>query len=367
MKLDSDALARYLSARFGSTVEGIALRPLGGAGGEPASGGKEYGYGTPILVSWRDGAGGEHRAVIETVSPGPFGHDHRSDRAAMLLWAWDAWRRLEGHVRPLDVGALRGDGPELVSLADCGEFFLLTEFVEGQEYARDLERIARERRASALDVARVDALARYLAKIHAERGPAQRATSLYRRHWRDLVGHGECILGVLDAWPDPVEGALARRLADIEAQAVRWRWRHRDRVERLRRIHGDFHPWNVLFTEGARFVALDRSRWEYGEVADDVVCMSANYLFFSLQATGEVTPPLSELFTRFWRTWLRETGDEEVVAFAGPFLAFRALVMAHPLWYPSLPPALRARLVDLAHHAVATDHIDIDALARGEW
>ena len=36
-------------------------------------------------------------------------------------------------------------------------------------------------------------------------------------------------------------------------------------------MHGDFHPWNLLFREGVEFSVLDRSRGEWGEPADDVI------------------------------------------------------------------------------------------------
>jgi len=51
-------------------------------------------------------------------------------------------------------------------------------------------------------------------------------------------------------------------------------WAHR-----LSQVHGDFHPWNVLFREGVDFTVLDRSRGERGEPADDVTAMTINYIF----------------------------------------------------------------------------------------
>jgi hypothetical protein len=62
-----------------------------------------------------------------------------------------------------------------------------------------------------------------------------------------------------------------------------------------KRADGDFRPWNLLFQDGAHFVVLDRSRGEWGDPADDVACLPMN-------------------------------------AVVAPFFAFRALVMASPVW-----------------------------------
>ncbi|HEY6343943.1 MAG TPA: hypothetical protein VIY49_20800 [Bryobacteraceae bacterium] len=37
--------------------------------------------------------------------------------------------------------------------------------------------------------------------------------------------------------------------------------------------------------------------------------------------------------------------DREILQVAAPFFVFRALVLASPVWYPSLPDALREKLL----------------------
>jgi hypothetical protein len=69
-----------------------------------------------------------------------------------------------------------------------------------------------------------------------------------------------------------------------------------------------------------------------------------NYLFFSLQRSGILEGHFQTLFDRFWSRYLETTGDTEVLEVAAPFLVFRGLVMAHPVWYPNLAPEVRSRL-----------------------
>ena len=53
------------------------------------------------------------------------------------------------------------------------------------------------------------------------------------------------------------------------------------------------------------------------------------------------------LWRRFWERYLERSGDRELLEVAAPFIAFRALVMANPLWYPALDAGVRRRLFNL--------------------
>lgn len=328
-------LREYLAERFGPAAGRAELVPLAGK----ATGVKEGGYGMPYRVSWREG-GTARTLVLETVRPGQFGHEDRSDRAAILLRAFDEYGALPGHVAAVDVGALRPDRPA-VSLGGTGEFFILTEFVEGEPYAADFERLAASGRLEALDRDRALALADYLAALHRE--PAAHS-SWYRRRLRELVGSGECLAGVADSYPVPVGFVDAALLERVERLALSWRYRLRDRADRLRTVHGDFHPWNILFRTGTDFTALDRSRGALGDPADDVAALAINYLFFALRARGGFVGPFAELFALFWNRYVERSGDRELPAVVAPHFAFRALVVANPLWYPRESEDVRRKL-----------------------
>jgi len=331
-------------------IAAVRITPLGGG----RQGDKGYGYGIPLRVDY-EVSGVPRRSVIESVRPGPFGHEHMADRAHQLLWAHDAFGRLPRHVRSLDVGAVRASG-ELVPLGNAEELFQLAEFAEGHEYADDLIALRGGADAGPRDRARCDALADYLADVHAVK---RDEPGLYLRRVRELIGHGECIFGVADSYPDGGPVGLDT-LRDIELACVRWRWRLRGRVGRLCRVHGDFHPWNILFRDGVDFSVLDRSRGEWGEAADDVACLAMNYLFFSLQRSGRLDGGLRELWLRFWHRYLSRTADAALLDVAAPFIAFRGLVMANPLWYPNLAPGLRGALLRFVMRVLEAERFDPD-------
>lgn len=335
--LSREKLESYLSALLGNPVRVLGLSRLG----EQISTGaiKGYGYGTPILIGY-EAAGGRGKMVLETISPGPFGHEHMSDRAQMLLWDHDAFGRLPRHPRSIDVGVFLSEG-SLLSIGKAEEFFLLNEYVEGSGYIHDLARLQAGGPLTDLDLSRADALCDYLADIHSLPGPDP---GLYTRRIRELLGHGECIMGLADGYPARHGFITADLLQSIEMRCVEWRWRLKGRVHRLRRVHGDFHPFNILFREGTDFSVIDRSRGEWGDPADDVTSITGNYLFYSLQQSGRLEGAFRNLFLRFWDRYLEKSGDGEILEVAAPFYAFRCLVMASPLWYPTLQEDVRRSL-----------------------
>lgn len=336
--MNARQVEQYLSAVLKERVTVEDLQLLG----EPHGGtdNKGFGYGTPVRVNYHNACGESRSAVIHTMTPGPFGHEQMPDRAQILLWQYRAFNSLPRHIRALDVGGFDSAG-NLTSAGQIEEFCLLTEYATGDGYAGDLERICRDGVATDLDIARADALCDYLTEIH--RKPVDQP-GLYVRRVRELVGHGECIMGLTDSYP--AHPFITRELLEkIEHRAVSWRWRLKNRVHRLRQVHGDFHPWNILFRQGDDFQLLDRSRGEFGDPADDVTCLTANYIFFSLQRSGRLEGAFADLFQRFWNRYLEKTGDREMLETAAPYFAFRGLVMAHPVWYPDLPESVRERLM----------------------
>jgi hypothetical protein len=354
-----DELEAYLSSSFGRPVRVGSIAPLGGEAGE-----KGFGYGAPVLVTLK-GAPVE-AVVVHTIGSGGFGHDTLADRAAAAVLAYETFNNLPHHVRALEVGAVDAAG-KWISLGRARDFFLVTEYGEGEPYFKDLDRIARTDQRTEMDLRRVERLARYLLRIHADRNPAP---ALYLRRTRELFGHHECILGLLDSYDAfPLEEfTSAAELRAIERRCVDWRHRLKGFTHRLCRVHGDFHPWNVLWRPDGEFTLLDRSRGEWGEAADDVSCMAINYLFFSLQAHGRLTGPFQELWDQFFETYLPATGDQEILGVIPPYLVWRALVLASPLWYPALDAQVRRslfRFIDRLLDLKAFDWRDVNALLAG--
>ncbi len=349
--LEKQSVEAYLRGRFGARTKLVSFGPIGKDSSKGAY--KQYGYGSPVKVTFQTGRS-RRSAVIETMSPGPFGHEHMADRAQAILWDYESYGRLPRHVKALDVGAFTSRH-ELFSVARAREFFVLTEWTDGASYYDDLRRLAQGGSLTTLDRRRTQTLATYLAMIHRRK---RRDPDLYRRRLRELVGHGECIMGLTDSYPARFGFITERRLRRIEEACNRWRWRLREETGRLSQVHGDFHPWNVLFRTQTDFAVLDRSRGEWGEPADDVTSMTINYLFFSLCRWRRLQGSFEMLFRLFWDTYLEKSGDKNVTKAAAPFFAFRGLVVASPIWYPKLPMDVRRRMFQFMEHVLDEPRFD---------
>jgi streptomycin 6-kinase len=362
LRLPSAVVSHVESLCLGARVVAAARVRADAADGDAPSSEKGLGYGELVRIELELPDGATRALALHTARADAFGHDRRSDRAAEMLLAYDSFGMVPCHVQALDVGAMLASS-KMVSLRDAGELYLLTEWVEGTLYAAELRRVARDEHVTSVDLTRARRLATLLCSIHAEdaaglaRGVSPEA--LYQRALRDLVGHGEGIAGVADSFDHGVPGAPRSRVEAIERAALGFRHRLRSRSHRLRRVHGDFHPFNILFDARGEPVLLDASRGVAGDPADDVACLAVNFLFFGValdRARWELT--FGRLWDAFWGTYRALRGDDELVEVLAPFLAWRCLVLASPAWYPRLAPGQREVLLSFAERCLAARRFD---------
>ncbi len=352
-------LKGYLEKKFGTPVRIVSVQELG-LGRESKKVEeheiKGFGYGKPYFVEFETEDGELKEVVISTMKGDGFGHEHLSDRAHIVLWQHQAFNTLPKHVRSLDVGYFTKN-ERMESVSDAEEYFIVCDKVEGEEYVTDLNRLKEGGRVSEEDKERVSALASYLADIHAVK---KDDPTLYVRRIRELVGHSECIFGLTDSYP-PGSGLItSEELKDIEKKSIDWRWKLKARTKRLCMVHGDFHPWNVIFRKGTDFTVLDRSRGEWGEAADDVSSMTINYLFFGLLKTDgkELDTDFKKLYDLFFEVYLKKTNDYELLEVIQPFFAFRGLVIASPIWYPHISLGTRRKLFNFIKNVLEAEKFD---------
>jgi hypothetical protein len=86
--------------------------------------------------------------------------------------------------------------------------------------------------------------------------------------------------------------------------------------------------------------------------------MAVNYVFFSLENASAWQHAFRPLWREFWDRYLLRSQDRELLAIVAPFLAWRLLVLACPVWYPNLSDHARERLLQFAESALAADRFD---------
>jgi hypothetical protein len=351
-QVERAALVKYLESRFGKQIVLGEISPLGSSTQDMEEI-KQFGFGRPLLVNFYTKNGIE-KVVFHSIRKNTFGREREDDRVSAVWLDFQSFNELPQHVPALDM-MIRTKAGDIQSVRQAEDMLLLTGFRPGQVYARDLIRIGDEQKLNSMDKDRACVLATYLAQIHQQKHESE---ALWLRRLRDLVGDGEGVMGLTDNYSSQVTFTDEDELRSIEEQVNRWRWKLKPLSHRLRQVHGDFHPYNVLFESGLDFHVLDRSRGAWGEPADDVSCMSINFLFFSLQRYDQLDGPFKILHEHFWETYFKRRGDEEILEVIQPWIAWRALVLASPVWYPDIEDGVRRKLIHFAQKVLASEIYD---------
>lgn len=313
--ISKEAMQRYLQERFKKPVEIKSYERLG-------SGWHGSGYKIVFKIDNK-----EKEVVLRTIRSEGFSHDYAADRARAFLLQQQMAKDIPKHIKLWDVVSY----PGLKTIGDAEEFFQLVEVAHGSEYNEDCERI-KKNGLTEDDKKRALVLSDYLVELHKNKfnGNESSAKSIYKRHLRDCVGHGEMLMGVFDTFPE-VEWTNKEEFAEIICKAVKLREKLKHNHKRLCRIHGDFHPGNIIFSKDD-FQLLDASREVWGEPVDDLAAFTVNYIRCALEQGG-FKGPFKELFELFWENYIKKTNDKEIQKFAPLFFAFRGVVVAHPIFY----------------------------------
>jgi len=337
--INEKALRSYIRKEFRDVWE-IDIRKLGS--GVQGSG---------FLVEMQTDEG-LRSYVVKSLFPEGLGHDYPADRASVFLLDLDEYNELPNHVRALNVLSEGEDGA-IKSIGGGKEYYLLMEKAEGRDYFHDLSEFTRKERLELKDRGKIKVMASYLAGIHAVKKDSK---ALYRRKLRDTIGHGECLMGVFDTYPD---GTMSYKdMAEIEKLCIDWRARLKPKTHRLSQIHGDFHPGNIWFRNESDFTLLDRSRGPWGEPADDVTALAINYIFFSVKHYGDVRGAYREGLTLFFDEYRKASGDSDITGVVAPFFAFRAVVVANPLFYPELSSEQRTVIFRFCKNVLKNESFD---------
>ncbi|MBI4680239.1 MAG: phosphotransferase [Nitrospirae bacterium] len=360
--INEKAIKTYLRKKF-RNVSRIKIKKLGSG---------VHGSGFRVEIKAKKGL---RSYVVKTLMPEHFGHDYPSDRAGIFLLDLDEFKNLPKHVKAVDVLSEMEDG-SIKSIGGGKEYYLLMEKGEGRNYFHDLKKLSNKKHLDNIDTEKIKAMASYLAKIHSIKKDSK---TLYWRKLRDTVGHGECLMGVFDTYPDGV--ISYEEMTGIIKKSVDWIYRLKPEHKRLSQIHGDFHPGNIWFKESVNrsigesvnrknkksplpihlfthspihrevdFLLLDRSRGPWGEPADDITALTINYIFFSIKKHHSIAGPYLEGMKLFFDEYVRLSEDERIYEVLAPFYAFRGAVVANPVFYPEITQKQRRLILNFVHN-----------------
>jgi len=353
--VDEESLRNYLESKFGHRVEVLDIVKLG-----------EGFHNAGFLLKFKQDS--KLKALVMRIVRGDtgWGHDYMSDRASVLLLQHMLYNAAPKNtcIPSIDVVAVLKNG-SLVSIGDAVEFIQLVEPLteeHGRPYVEHLLELSRRGSLTRKDEDMCIKCVEYLSTLHSEKTSDR---NLYVRHIRDLIGHGEMLMGVIDTYQDNIDFISDEEICRIEVEAVKWRSRLKKKTHRLSRIHGDFHPFgNIRFKPDGSIVAVDLSREMYGEPADDVTALTINYLFISVWQHGSLEDSFRRLFKLFYEEYISRTGDEEILRVVQPFYAFRGMVVVHPIYYPEIRKEQRRMLVNFVLNVLEEDEFNPEGIDR---
>lgn len=317
--IDNSKLKSYLSNLFGSEIKIKSVERLG-----------EGFHGAAFSITVID-KGQEKKYFLKTLHEQGFGHEYPADRANVIIRALMDHNLLPNHVKVLNAGSVQKNG-SLLSLGDPEDFFIIMEEGKGKEYWSELDKIRDNRKLAKDDEERIRTIADYLAGIHSVKYKGNNSSHLYKRIVRDFVGHGELSMGVIDTFPDKLDFTTNEKLVEIVKKMVEWWDRIKRKSHRLSVIHGDFYPGNIWF-DNKNLVVFDRSRFRYGDPADDMTCLAMNFINYSVMSYGDFREPFKRLTELFFEQYAKKREDREMFEVAPLFFGFRALVCIHPVFY----------------------------------
>jgi len=353
--VNEESLRNYLESKFGHGIEVLDIVKLG-----------EGFHNAGFLLKFKQDS--KLKALVMRIVRGDtgWGHDYVSDRASVLLLQHMLYNTAPENtcIPSIDVVAVLKNG-SLVSIGDAVEFIQLVEPLteeHGRPYVEYLLELSKRESLTYKDVDMCIKCVEYLSTLHSEKVSNR---NLYVRHIRDLIGHGEMLMGVVDTYQDDLDFISDEEICRIEVEAVKWRSRLKKKTHRLSRIHGDFHPFgNIRFKPDGSIVAVDLSREMYGEPADDVTALTINYLFISIWQHGSLKDGFRRLFKLFYEEYISRTGDEEILRVVQPFYAFRGMVVIHPIYYPEMGKEQRRMLVNFILNVLEEEAFNPDDVDR---
>jgi hypothetical protein len=274
------------------------------------------------------------QVAIRTLKPVDFSHDYSSDRASYFLLQHDTSKLIPNHIESYGVIGINSSTGELTDVSQNSEFFQILEWASGEEYFNDLERIFNENTLSWNDIVRARQLGKYLAELHNIEPKLEDDVkkSLYKRHTRDIVG-SVFLMDVIDTYPEEINFITKAQLNDFVSAIYTKRESLKSDFNRIRKIHGDFHPGNIRFDTKNKLSILDASRAIWGEPADDVASILINYIWYSFKLHGEVDGFYKYLISEFWNSYCENTSDREIINHLPLFIAIRSIVLNHPIFF----------------------------------
>lgn len=324
--------SRALSQVLGQDASVIKIRPLS------AHAVKTGGLSETLRIEYVDGKGRPHSCFAKRHEASEMGETAIADQIHDSAWRLSGYGAYPGHTPSLGMTLFRGSRG-VSSLSAAPDSVISFEAPSpGTPYGDLLWNPDRQTDAEAVALARK--VCTFMIQGHGPVHENVRAT--YRRALRTSLV--DSFLRTLET-ADDFWNARPGLRDELEHLMLSWRRRLIGMEHRLRSIHCDFHPWNLL-VDGDRLAAIGRRVPGSGDPANDLAALAVNYLWLKFMHPAHAAR-YDALYRAYWNTYLEHTEDDEAKQVAPPYFAVRCAVLVSPVWYGATPPEIRERIARL--------------------
>lgn len=323
---DTDAWSVAVSRLLRRSVRVIDVEQMG------RQGAKHHGMTDSLKILFESPDHKAEAIFLKIPNETVYGETLRADAAHEVCWRLDGYSAIARHARCVCAVRIESDGslePEHLAGPAWG---IVEEEISGQPYHERLQQMSADPDPEqATREARL--ICNHMVSLHGRIDGE--ASVLYSRAIRDNLMNA--VFRLIDGAPS-LWNSFPELRERVEHGFLNWRLALSTRHGRLRRIHSDYHPWNV-FLLNDRVNVIGARAPGFGDPADDLACFLVNYVWFSMRRSGALTEPYLAAFIAFRDRYFELTQDQEAAAVFAPFAAKRLLVFLNPVYYPDTTPA----------------------------
>ncbi|MFS8131021.1 MAG: phosphotransferase [Candidatus Dojkabacteria bacterium] len=341
------AIKHYLEDKYGKDITLKEITKLG-------SGLVADGYKVVFINK-----GVETKIVCRQLRGIGLSRDYLADNVGYLLLQHQISQIHPTHINSIDV-VCYGEEVRTVSIDGIENVFQVMEFAEGKSYIEFISKISKEETLSKQQKEIIENISSYMARIH-EIKPMQLSDEIFKhyywRHSQDYIG-SEVFMDIMDVW-DNDKLLDAQGKTEMMTNLFRIRESLRSEYKRCSMIHSDLHPDNIRVQEDLTIRPLDSARAMWGEPADDLTSMLANFIYFGLKNDGSLKGSYLEAYNLMLNKYIELTQDKDISKHAQLYLPVRLLILAHPDFFSSDTLELKNMLINFAKKILNDSHFDL--------
>lgn len=217
---------------------------------------------------------------------------------------------------------------------------------EGKSYLKILEEKKDKKEIDQKDREEIKKIVDYISKVHSIKHPSKdeaRLKAIYNDNLRNVIGHQEYMLMLFHSIPSENPLLPPKKQGEFLSLMLENMHYLKDRIERLRALHGDFWGANVFFKDDGNIFVIDYSRMPWGEPGFDIGFWISQYILNYYKHNNKYFIELGRLFLE---KYVQKTGDKEISNNSIYSLGLISVMYSSQTWVPGIADKVRKEFYD---------------------